>query len=614
MHVRTTTQRNRDGSERLYCQIVESYRREDGVPASRVLLHLGPRSPLFISNLKAALAASKQGVALTTASSDGVVHFSRGLSYLPMALVCRTFRDFGLERMLDEMCPATGAGSPVSKMVQVLVAQRCIAPDSKLSLQRWLPSTAVEHIIGTSLDRFNNTRVHRAMSLLDQLDDRLQDAIADKLTGVAAPRILYLDLTDTWFDAGGGSLSRRGQTKAGHRSKRKIHIALMVDEQGMPLRWQLMPGALSETTVLPKWVPMLRERQCYRNSILVFDRGLPSVANFHHMIHDDQRFLTSIKSDSIATYVQLDSDTLDEMQALGDRLSAKELSDFSTRLELNCLNSQTYARALGLVQPPAPKTKRCVALPAMQMYLYFNPEIRLTKRTLRAEKEAKVKNFVDELNMQLSGAKQPRKRDPILHQVKSMLEKHKLMEMYEVRMHPLGVKGCTKLIDSWQVELVCNEQAARNTRRYDGLSLLVAHPNVDLTLEQAVKDYRNKNRVEADFRTIKSVLKLRPTFHRTDPKIKSHVTICVLGLLIERLLERQLQHATAATTQPLPRTAAALLEELDAVRIAAVRIGSQQHLLRNEASERVMRLLLTVGAGDILEQFPSHTNIASAQA
>ena len=614
MHVRTTTQRNKDGTERLYCQIVESYRREhDGVPASRVLLHLGARPPLFIANLKAALAASKRGVAVATARSDDVVHFSSGLSYLPMALVCRTFRHFGLDKMLDGLCPPTGSSAPLSKVVEVLVAQRCVAPNSKLSLQRWLPTTAVEQITGTALERFNNTRVHRAMSSLDHLDDRVQDAVAGKLTNVAAPRILYLDLTDTWFDAGGGSLSRRGQTKAGHRSKRKIHIALMIDEQGMPLRWQLMPGALSETTVLPKWVPMLRERQCYRDSILVFDRGLPSVANFHQMIREEQRFLTSIKSDSIATYVQLDNDTLDALQALGDHLSAKELSDYCARLDLNCLSGQTHARALGLIEPPARKTKRGVELPAMQMYLYFNPEIRLTKRTLRAEKEAKVKSFVDELNERLRGAKQPRKRDPILHQVKSMLEKHKLMEMYDVRLQPLAVQGCTKFIDSWQVELVRDEQVARNTRRYDGITLLVAHPDVDLTVEQAVKDYRNKNRVEADFRTIKSVLKLRPTFHRTDPKIKSHVTICVLSWLIERLIEQQLQHAST-NTKPLPRTAVALLEELDAVRIAAVRIGGQRHLLRNEASERVMRLLLAVGASDILEQFPTHTPGASAQA
>src|SRR5690606_1496336 len=120
---------------------------------------------------------------------------------------------------------------------------------------------------------------------------------------------------------------------------------------GMPLRWQLMPGALSETTVLPKWVPMLRERACYRNSILVFDRGLPSVANFHRMIQDQQRSLTSIKSDSISTHVRLNTDTQDALQASGDELSAKQLSDFCAGLGLRCLNAQTYARALGLVQP-----------------------------------------------------------------------------------------------------------------------------------------------------------------------------------------------------------------------------------------------------------------------
>ncbi|MCU0694826.1 MAG: hypothetical protein MUF54_25925, partial [Polyangiaceae bacterium] len=98
------------------------------------------------------------------------------------------------------------------------------------------------------------------------------------------------------------------------------------------------------------------------------------------------------------------------------------------------------------------------------------------------------------MNKQLRSAKHPRKRDPIPHQVKSMLKKHKLMEMIDVRLHQHAVQGASKLIDSWHVELVRNEQVARNTRRYDGVRLLVAHPNVELSRRQAIMDYRNKNR------------------------------------------------------------------------------------------------------------------------
>ncbi|MCU0293972.1 MAG: hypothetical protein MUF10_18640 [Thermoanaerobaculaceae bacterium] len=65
----------------------------------------------------------------------------------------------------------------------------------------------------------------------------------------------------------------------------------------------------------------------------------------------------------------------------------------------------------------------------MQMYLYFNPGIRLATRTLRAEKQPKVNSSGDDLHEQLRSAKQPRERDPILHQVKSMLKKHKLIEL-----------------------------------------------------------------------------------------------------------------------------------------------------------------------------------------
>ena len=49
--------------------------------------------------------------------------------------------------------------------------------------------------------------------------------------------------------------------------------------------------------------------------------------------------------------------------------------------------------------------------------------------------------------------------------------------------------------------------------------------------------------VEKDFQCIKSVLKLRPIFHRSDLKVLAHVDLCMLALLLERSLEDQLTNA-----------------------------------------------------------------------
>ena len=64
---------------------------------------------------------------------------------------------------------------------------------------------------------------------------------------------------------------------------------------------------------------------------------------------------------------------------------------------------------------------------------------------------------------------------------------------------------------------------------------LVSHPEVEGTASDRVERYFSKDVIEKDFESIKSVLKLRPVRHRTDPKLRAHVCICVLALLLTRV-------------------------------------------------------------------------------
>jgi hypothetical protein len=45
--------------------------------------------------------------------------------------------------------------------------------------------------------------------------------------------------------------------------------------------------------------------------------------------------------------------------------------------------------------------------------------------------------------------------------------------------------------------------------------------------------------VERAFRTLKTTLELRPLYHRKDDRIRSHVLICFLALLLVRIAERK---------------------------------------------------------------------------
>ena len=102
------------------------------------------------------------------------------------------------------------------------------------------------------------------------------------------------------------------------------------------------------------------------------------------------------------------------------------------------------------------------------------------------------------------------------------------------------------------------ETAWNQRRSTDGFVLLVAHAELPQNATEMVALYRAKDAVEKDFQTIKSDLELRPVFHYTDPKVRAHVSLCMLALLLERTLERRLRKAGKAMT------AAAVFEELSA--------------------------------------------------
>lgn len=85
---------------------------------------------------------------------------------------------------------------------------------------------------------------------------------------------------------------------------------------------------------------------------------------------------------------------------------------------------------------------------------------------------------------------------------------------------------------------------------HDGFVLLVAHSDVPRSGPEFVQFYRDKDAVGKDFQTIKDVVKLRSVYHHTDPKVRAHVTLCMLALLLEHTLEQRLRRSSMPMSAP----------------------------------------------------------------
>lgn len=178
--------------------------------------------------------------------------------------------------------------------------------------------------------------------------------------------------------------------------------------------------------------------------------------------------------------------------------------------------------------PPKPLRVRVVG--------YFNPERFVEQRRIAVERLQRIRAFVDELNTKLARPRAKRKRDKILGAVDRRLRRDDLLGVFEVKVHMHKIGGRSR----HQVELQLDETKWRRRRRYDGFSVLVGHAELTHTAAELCQLYRAKDMVEKDFQVIKSVVELRPIRHRTNLKVKAHVTLCMLALLLERTLRDKL--------------------------------------------------------------------------
>jgi transposase len=85
-------------------------------------------------------------------------------------------------------------------------------------------------------------------------------------------------------------------------------------------------------------------------------------------------------------------------------------------------------------------------------------------------------------------------------------------------------------------KLKVDKAKVQQEEKRDGKYLLSCSDE-SLSAEDIARGYKQLLEVERAFRTLKSTLCLRPVYHSKDDRIRSHVLICWLALLMVRIAE-----------------------------------------------------------------------------
>jgi hypothetical protein len=113
--------------------------------------------------------------------------------------------------------------------------------------------------------------------------------------------------------------------------------------------------------------------------------------------------------------------------------------------------------------------------------------------------------------------------------------------------------------------------------------------------------YRELWRVEAIFRTAKSILETRPIFHHSDAAIAGHLFCSFLALLLRKELDERL--AAARVTAEWDD----IVRDLDRVEQVTIKQGAKRFVLRPEAPGCAGAVFKAVGVAlpPLVQQIPT---------
>jgi hypothetical protein len=504
MYLRSTPRRNKDGSEVRYLQlahnvwdpqlrrskvqVVYNFGREDH--ANREALQRLVASVTRFLDPGAALAAAADGLEFTESRPLGG-------TWALDALWSR----LGIGPAMRKLLKGRRLDESAERVLFALVANRALAPSSKLAAARWIS----QDVLVTGLPVTTDDACYRAMDWLLEIRDTLEKRVFDSLADLLNLEVdlLFFDTTSTYFeteqadepvarDKNGSPVTSGDDAEdgkeAGFRTwgKSKDHrddlpqvvIGMAVTRDGIPVRVWCWPGNTADSALIRQVKDDMRDWSLSR-VVWVADRGFTSAEN--------RRYLR---------------------KGGGSYIIGEKLRSGSAEAEAALSRQGRYKDIAGNL-----KVKEVKIADDERFVICFNPEAAERDAAVRARMIARLEETIRDSD-QLSRDKRA--------ELRGVISTSPGLNRY-LRATPGGL-------------LRTDAAKAKAEENLDGKYLLrTADPK--LSAEDIAVGYKQLLEVERGWRDMKQVIDLRPVYHRKEERIRAHIILCWLALLLARIAE-----------------------------------------------------------------------------
>ena len=491
MYMRTISRTNKDGSRVQYVQLAHNVRdQKTGNSKAEILYNFGRKDHLDLEAIRRLIRSLSRFLdpedSLQTqvqAESESPVSYQQSWEAGGPLLLRGLWKRLRIDRVLKRAQKDRGLSTPVEDALFAMVANRALAPSSKLAIEDWArDSVALGNSKNLQVQHF-----YRAMDFLLENQAQIQEKVFRSVVNLLNLQVdvIFFDTTNIFFeteDPGDSELKALGNSKEKRDDLPLVTVGLAVTRSGIPVGCWVLPGNQHDATSVEQVQKDLAGWQLSR-VVWVMDRGMTSEQN--------KRILQQAGGDYI----------LGE-KLRGNKDSEKALSR-GGRYKPVKDNLQVKEVVLG-----SGATRR-------RYVIMHNPEEAERDKATRQSILDRVQAELDSLQ-DLNAKKRAEAR-------KRLLE-HKTLGRY--------------LKELKNGQLTWNKAKIKDDAKLDGKHL-VSSSNEELSAEELALGYKQLMDVERGFRTMKTTLDLRPVYHRRDDRICSHVVLCWLALLLIRVAESE---------------------------------------------------------------------------
>jgi hypothetical protein len=523
VYVKTTKRENKSGTVRYLHLAHNEWDPVKGRAVPKVLFTFGREDDLdrdAIKRLVASLSKLLEPGEALASTAAGDLEFVSSVPFGGAYVLDHLWRRLRIDEIVGRVGrPKRGRRRDMTVTERVLfslVANRALAPSSKLAAADWI--THDVHIDG--LAATDDDACYRAMDWLHQVTDDLEKQVFDEVANLLNLEVdlLFFDTTSTYFelaeadepvvrdeygrlDPAADADDRRwdetrdvgfrtwGNSKDSRDDLPQIVIGMAVTRDGIPVRVWSWPGNTGDQKLIRQVKDDMRDWTLSK-IVWVTDRGFSSERN--------RRYLR---------------------QGAGAYIVGEKLRSGSLEVKAALSRQGRYGEIAGNM-----RIKEVRISDTERFVICHNPEAAIRDAHIREQLVAQLTALIENTD-QLSEFKRGELRGKIAD--KPGLNRY-------LRTTPAG-------------KLRIDTAKIKAEEKLDGKYLLrCSDPH--LSAEDIALGYKQLLEVERGWRDMKQIIDLRPVYHRLEERIRAHVILCWLALLLIRIIETT-THATWPTVR-----------------------------------------------------------------